>query len=160
MPDSQAQLSRLLDEASIRNVTWHFADAAMRGDQAAFQALFTEDGEFTIVDTPLVQAKVLSQIGITLGKVSEGQDFFVQLAQPGVIEIDGDEAIARCLCYEAARGPGEHYYRNIGMFFDRLRRSGDGWLFAKRTFHYFWLDVSPYSGDSFSQLAAFAKSGG
>lgn len=68
----------------------------------------------------------------------------------GAIEIDGDEAIARCLCHEAARGPGESYYRNNGVWSDRLRRSGNTWMFTSRSYRYLWVDFSPFPGEIFS----------
>lgn len=49
--------------------------------------------------------------------------------------------------HEAARGPGETYYRNHCISTDRLRRDGTRWLFTGRTFHYVWLDTTPPTGD-------------
>jgi len=49
----------------------------------------------------------------------------------------------------AARGPGEAYYRNHCVAFDRLRRLKDNWVFATRSFQYLWLDTSPFSGNAF-----------
>ena len=43
------------------------------------------------------------------------------------------------------------------MFFDRLVCSGGTWLFASRRYRYFWLDFSPFTGDSFPQLAAYTE---
>ncbi len=78
-----------------------------------------------------------------------GRDYFVQFVTQGPIEINGDEATARCVCHEAARGPGESYYRNNGVWIDHLRRSTNGWVFTKRIHHYLWLDFSPFTGDVF-----------
>ena len=80
----------------------------------------------------------------------EDREYFVQFAVQGPIEINGDEATARSMCDEAARGPGESYYRNNGVWSDRLGRSNEGWVFASRTYQYLWLDLSPFSGDTFS----------
>ena len=84
-----------------------------------------------------------------LRRLRTGKDFFVQFALPGVIEIDGDQATTRTLCHEAARGSGPAYYRNHCVAFDRLRRSGDGWVFSSRSFQYLWLDTSPFAGNAF-----------
>jgi hypothetical protein len=61
------------------------------------------------------------------------REYFVQFVTQGPSEINGDEATARCVCHEAARGPGESYYRNNGVWFDHLRRSTNDWVFTKRT---------------------------
>jgi hypothetical protein len=89
-------------------------------------------------------------------RLRTGRDFFVQFALPGVIDIDGDEATTRTLCHEAARGPGKTYYRNHCIASDRLRRAGDGWVFASRSFQYLWLDTSPFTGDAFPLLPTVA----
>ena len=71
------------------------------------------------------------------------------MALPGVIRLDGDTATVRCVLHEAARGAGGVYHRNYGFFNDRLRRSGDGWVFTHRAYQYLWLDTSPFAGDVF-----------
>lgn len=35
------------------------------------------------------------------------------------------------------------------MWTDRLRRSGNGWVFTSRRFRYSWVDFSPFSGEIF-----------
>ena len=37
--------------------------------------------------------------------------------------------------------------------FDRLRRSGDKWVFTSRSFQYLWLDTSPFAGNGFPLFA-------
>ena len=149
MPDNQAALARLLDEASIRNATARFADAAMRGDYDAFRDVWADDAEWTIGKPAGVRAVGVDDIVATLRHLRAGKGFFVQFAAQGVIEIDGDDATARCICHEAARGPGATYYRNHCVAFDRLRRSGNGWVFTARAFEYLWLDASPFPGEAF-----------
>ena len=157
MSDSLTLPLSIVDELAIRRQIARFADAAMSDDRVAFGQLFTDDGVFEIGAPANRRAEGRAAICELLGRLREGQDFFVQYAQPGHIEIEGDRATARTLCYEMARGPADHYYRNHGMFFDRLVRSGGRWLFASRRYRYFWLDVSPFTGDAFPQLAAYAE---
>ena len=149
MPDEQ-RLLRFMDEASIRNTVARFADSATRADYDSFRSVWAEDGEFAIGKAPHGQsASGADDIVAMLRRLRTGKDFFVQFALPGVIEIDGDEATMRCLCHEAARGPGETYYRNHCVAFDRLRRAGNDWVFTSRSFQYLWLDTSPYGGTGF-----------
>ncbi len=145
-----ASLQRFLDEASIRNTVARFADSATRADYDSFRATWAEDGEFVIGAAPHGQrAAGVDEIVALLRRLRAGKTFFVQFALPGVIEVDGDTAATRTLCHEAARGPGETFYRNHCVAFDRLRRSGDDWVFASRSFQYLWLDTSPYAGAGF-----------
>lgn len=159
--DQQVTLpAHMVDDYLIRRQIGLFADAAMAGDSAAFAATFTEDGECIFEPPANVHKTGRAEIAALLDTLRQGQDFFVQYAQPGVITIDGDTATVRTLCYEMARGPGEHFYRNHGMFFDRLVRSDGGWLFASRRYTYVWLDSSPFTGNAFQQLDIIARHAG
>ena len=152
MPDD-GPLQRFMDEASIRNTIARFADSATRADYDSFRKVWAEDGEFVIGEAPHGQrAEGADEIVALLRRLRAGKTFFVQFALPGVIEIEGDAAVTRTLCHEAARGPGETFYRNHCVAFDRLRRSGEGWAFASRSFQYLWLDTSPYSGTGFTRF--------
>lgn len=150
MADEHTVLKRFMDEASIRNTIARFADSATRADYEMFRTVWADDGEFVIGNAPHGhRATGGDDIVSLLRRLRAGKDFFVQFAIPGVIGINGDDATTRTLCHEAARGPGETYYRNHCVAFDRLRRSGDGWVFASRSFQYLWLDTSPFSGIGF-----------
>ena len=152
MPDmiNQVELARFMDEAAIRNTIARFADSATRGDDEMFRTVWTDDAEFVIGQAPHQQsARGIDEVVAMLRRLRRGRDFFVQFAAPGVVTLDGDAATTRTFCHEAARGPGESYYRNHCVAFDRLRRTGQGWAFASRSFRYLWLDTSPYAGDAF-----------
>lgn len=151
MSDQQTlMLNRFMDEASIRNIIARFADSATRGDYDMFRAVWADEGEFIIGEAPHGQSATgVDNAVAMLRRLRAGRDFFVQFALPGVIEIDGGEATTRTFVHESARGPGEKYYRNHCIAFDRLRRSGDGWVFVSRSFQYLWLDTGPFAGDGF-----------
>ena len=148
MPNIDASLTRLLDEAAIRDATARFADTAMRQDYDGFRALWADDAEWAIGKPVESSAKGPDDIVEMLRNIWNGNDSFVQFAVQGVIDIDGDNATARCVCHEAARGP-DRYYRNHGLWLDHLQRSPDGWVFTSRTYEYLWLDTSPFTGDTF-----------
>ena len=157
MSDTEASLARLLDEAAIRDATARFADAAIHADYDAFRTLWADDAEWVIGDTegqPFERhARGVDDIVALFRTLRDEREHFVQFAIPGSIDINGDDATARCVCHEAARGPGESYYRNSGVWFDRLRRSDNGWVFTSRTYQYLWLDLSPFPGDVFPAQA-------
>lgn len=149
---TDAVLARLVDEAAIRDATARFADAATRGDIGRFRSVWADDAVFDIGDR--VHAVGVDDVESTFRGLREGREFFVQFAVQGSIDIAGDEARTSCIVHEAARGPGETYYRNHCISNDRLRRAGDGWVFTHRAFLYLWLDTSPFSGTSVPLPAA------
>jgi hypothetical protein len=130
MPDSTQSLTRLLDEAGIRDATARFADVIMRADYERFRSLWAEGAEWTIGGTEAQpferRAHGVDDIESLLRSLWEGNDHFVHFAVQGPIEIDGDEATSTCVCHETASGPEGRYYRTNGVWNDRLRRSGDG----------------------------------
>ena len=154
MSENEASLTRLLDEAAIRDATARFADTAIHADYDGFRTLWADDAEWVIGGTegqPFERrAQGVDDIVAMLRNLRDEREYFVQIAVQGPIEINGDEATAHCVCHEAARGPGESYYRNNGVWLDRLRRSNNGWVFTNRTYQYLWLDLSPFTGDVFS----------
>lgn len=152
MPNTEASLTRLLDEAAIRDATARFADTIMRQDYAGFRTLWADDAEWAIGKPFESRAKGVDDIVSMLRNLWKGNKYFIQFAVQGVIEINGDDATARCVCHEAASGPGGRYYRNHGVWFDRLRRANNGWVFTSRIYQYLWLDMSPFTGDTFSFL--------
>jgi ketosteroid isomerase-like protein len=147
-----ASLTRLLNEADIRDTIARFAVAATRADVDSWRALWDADAEWVIGSTDRQpfesRATGLDDIVSMFRHLRDTKEYFVQFAVPGAIEIDGGNATVRCLCYEAARGPGE-YYRNTGIDTVQLRRSARGWVFTRRSYQYLWLDLGPYSGDVF-----------
>jgi hypothetical protein len=150
MTDQQTRLKQFMDEASIRNLIARFADCATTGDYDVFRTTWAHDAEFVIGKAPQMQSATGVDDAVAMfRRLRTGREFFVMFALPGVIEINGDEATTRTFCHESARGPGEKYYRNHCVAFDRLRRSGDDWVFPSRSFQYLWLDTSPFSGDGF-----------
>ena len=155
MADQQARLQQFMDEASIRNTIARFADSATRADYAMFKTVWADGGEFIIGTAPHGQHSLGADENVALlRKLRTGKEFFVQFALPGVIVIDGDEATTRTFVHEAARGPGEKYYRNHCIAFDKLQRSGDDWLFKSRSFQYIWLDTGSFAGSGFPLFPA------
>ena len=155
MPTSQDALSRLVDEAGIRDATARFADTATRGDFDGFRRLWADDAVWTIAKPFEARVEAIVQM---LHGLWDQKDFFVQFAVQGPVVIDGDETATSCICHEAVRGPGETYLRNHGIFFDRLRRSDRGWVFTGRSYEYLWLDTSPFTGEAFRLPSADAAS--
>ena len=151
--DNAASLTRLLDEAAIRDATARFAEAATNADYEAFRTLWADDAQWVIggaENQPFERrANGVEEIMSMFRTLREEREYFIQFAIQGSIQINGDDATAGCLCYEAARGPGQSFYRNTGLWSDHLRRSADGWVFTSRTYQYLWLDLSPFSGDTF-----------
>jgi hypothetical protein len=144
--------TRLEDEAAVRDAIVRFADVATLTDYDGFRALWADDADWVIGGTegqPFERrAHGVDDIVALYRTLREERAYFVQFTIPGAVEINGDVATVRSMCHEAARGP-DAFYRNNGVWHDELRRTGNGWVFAKRTYQYLWLDFAPFTGDVF-----------
>ena len=157
MPESTPPLQTLGDENAIRNMIARFADAATFADIDAFRALWADDAEWSIGEPFQQIANGIDEIVSMIQHLWAPNDYFVQLVASTVIEIDGDQATARGLVHEEARGPNGRFYRNNAVSHDRLRRSGDGWVFTSRHYEYLWLDLSEFGGDTFMSFPPLPK---
>ncbi|MFD0482684.1 nuclear transport factor 2 family protein [Kineococcus sp. GCM10028916] len=148
---TDAALAHLLDQLAVRDTIARFADCATHADFDAFATLWAPDATWVIggtEDQPFERrAEGAEDITALFRSLREERDYFIQFVTPGVVEVDGDVATARSLCHEAARGPGERYYRTNGVWTDTFRRAGERWVFTNRTYRYLWLDFSAFSGD-------------
>lgn len=143
------------DEMAIRQRVGRFADAANRVDGDAFARLWAEDAVWTI--GPPVDARFDGRHAITeafLGLLRTRWEFFVQLPSAIVVDIDGDEAKARCYVNEIARAQDGTGNFNLAVYRDHLVRSGPGWVFQRRDYDVLYLDQSPLQGAAF-QRAVF-----
>jgi hypothetical protein len=118
MSDTEAALARLLDEAAIRHATARFADAAIHADYDAFRTLWADDAEWVIGGTkgqPFERhAQGVDDMVALFRTLRDEREYVVQFAIPGSIDINGDDPPARCVCHEAARGPGEQRSAPLG----------------------------------------------
>lgn len=146
---TDAQLARLIDEAAIREATARFADCCIRQDYDGFAALWASDAVWSIGEPFAATAEGMEEIVQMLRNLWQGNDYFVQFAVQGPIHLDGDVASSRVVCHEAARGGEDRFYRNNGVWSDRLRRTEAGWVFTSRSYQYLWLDTSEFAGATF-----------
>ena len=150
--DNAVPTAHWVDEAAIRTATARFADTVMRADYDAFSTLWSEHADWVIGGTEAQpferRAHGVDDIVSLFRDLWKGNDYFVHFAVPGLIDINGDQAAAHVVCHEAARGP-ERFYRTHGTWSDQLRRTDTGLVFTNRTYRYLWLDMSPFTGDTF-----------
>jgi hypothetical protein len=157
MTHTDSDVRQLLDTAAIRDAIARFADAATLANLDAFRALWADDAEWTIGE-PLNQvAEGIDEIASMITHLWAPNEYFVQIVAPPVVEIEGDQATARGLVHEEAKGPNGRFYRNNGVSHDRLKRSGETWVFTSRRYEFLWLDFSEFGGDTFMSFPQITK---
>ena len=144
----EERLQAVEDELSIRNLAARFTDAVNERDLASFRQLWTDDAVWEIGPPLQSRADGVEEIVALLRRLLQAEQYFMQMTHSGVIEIKGDRATARFV--ERERGRGEStYYDSLAVYEDVLVREEEGWRFAKRSYHYRFLDQSPFGGEAF-----------
>lgn len=145
----EQRLLKLEDESAIRELVARFADTCIRADHDGFKSLWAHDGVWEIGAPFNVKCEGINAIVKLLHQLRDERNFFTQLVPTGVIEINGDRALARWPVRELATGPEDHYYDNVAMYFDNFVKIDGVWKFASRSYKYMWLNTEPFGGHSF-----------
>ena len=153
MSNLEERIQRVEDDLAIRDLIARFADTCTRGDLEAFSKLWTPPGNnkpiWTLSEPFPMSAAGIDEIMDMFRKLRDPRDFFVQLVHTGVLDIKGDRATGRWILREVAKGPGETYYNNFSQYEDVMEKLGGKWYFARRDYHYMFLDSEPFNGKVF-----------
>ena len=145
----EARLRAVEDRLEIQALAARFSDAVNERNMTAFAQLWASNRPIWEIGPPLEsRAEGINEIVAMLQHLLQIERYFMQMTHSGVIEIKGDQATARFV--ERERGRGEStYYDNLAVYEDVLVREAGGWRFAKRSYHYRFLDQNPFGGDAF-----------
>lgn len=119
------------DRAAIRERIEAYSDAVFRHDARAWIANWAEDGVWR-----LPGVDVAGKADIEAAWVAAMANFALAafFAVPGVIEVDGDRAMARVYTQELLVDRAGKARRIVGAYDDVLVKRGGAWLFSSRTY--------------------------
>lgn len=122
----------VMDEAAIRRLVAYYSDAVTHLDAARGASVYAIDGSVAILDNETVGRKAI-EAGM---RESFATFRFLQMIEHGgLIEIDGDRAIARWSTIElGVRHSSDHLHVIFGRYDDTLVRLAQGWRFQRRVF--------------------------
>lgn len=136
---TQPDLQRIYDELAIRDLAARFTDAVNRNDPSALGALFTEDGEWVVPGMETTTGPEAAS-----ARIAQLRSTFVNLLQllySGHVDLEGDTdgKTATATWYLAEQASdGENAFAFTGVYRDLLRRTDDGWRFARREFAFLY----------------------
>ena len=142
-----SDLQAIADRVQIEALRGEATDAVMMRDYDRAASLFTSDA---VVRIPHIGAEAIGREEIRAGaeRLWPLLDCFVQTTHPGTIELDGDTASGRAYIGELIRFRDGRSERNYGIYYDRYRRTGEGWKFTERVYEVRYLDHSPLAGSA------------
>ena len=142
-----SDLQTIADRVEIEALRAEFTDAALMRDWDRFASLFTPDGAWRM---PYINVEFLSRAEIRAGieRMQDLWDYFVQIAHPGTIRLQGDTAIGRTYISELGRKRDGTSEMNYSLYHDRYQRTPDGWKFTERVYEVRYLDTTPLAGSA------------
>jgi len=122
------------DKGDIQETISLYHEGASTADLDKLISTFLPDGTWSVPALKF-HCEGHAEMRDAMSAVLEPIEYLVQINAPAIIAVDGDTASARSLVRECAKfreQPG--IIDVVGQFVDELRRTPDGWRFARRTF--------------------------
>lgn len=138
-----------IHEASLHRLVSQFADAVNHRDADLFKTLWLADGVWEIKPPMAVIVTGHEDIISIFENLLARWDFFVQMVHSGVISISGSQAQARWCMEEIGRSHDGQGFHNYGYYEDEFTLREGRWYFARRTYHFYYLEEPPLTGTSF-----------
>ena len=119
------------DEAAIRALTDHYADAVFRRDASDWGKCWAEDARWSLMGTEVTGREAIVALWT---QAMASFRFVAFFAQPGVIAVDGDSGTGRVWVHEVLEAADGTVTRPIGRYDDIYARTAEGWRFLARRY--------------------------
>ena len=139
------------DRELITQLVARFDDATNIRDADGFRTLWTHDAEWRIGEPRPMHAKGIDDIVSHWQGLLDRAEWFFRGSYAGVVDVDGDAGVGRWPCLEMStvahpEDPKRSGYDNRAVYEDRYVRRDGRWLFASRSYVYFWISDAPIPG--------------
>ncbi len=124
-------LGSLEDRLLIRECYGAYSDAVFRQDREAWLDRWAEDCLWAVFGAEHRGKPQLRAQWETIWSHLETMGFFAEI---GAIEVDGDEAMARCYTREILAPKAGGVPKVVGAYADRLVRQEGVWRFSERRY--------------------------
>ena len=133
------------DTDAIRRLLHAYADAVLVRDDAAWGALWIDDGRWELGPNRVIEGReeILAHWRTSLAAYQH----VVQLYLSNTVTVDGEDAAGRAYLIELnvpADGPRRVF---VGWYDDDYRRTADGWRFSRRALTRLYAGPPDLSGD-------------
>ncbi|MBW8814320.1 MAG: nuclear transport factor 2 family protein [Caulobacterales bacterium] len=119
------------DRLAIRERIEAYSDAVFRRDATDWIANWSDEAVWRL---PGLEVSGKPQILAAWTQAMDGFDLAGFFATPGMIEVDGATARARVYTQEVLVGRDGKVLRIVGVYDDRLDKTGGAWLFTERSY--------------------------
>lgn len=134
------------DIQQIQHLAQVYADGVMRRDAEIWGSTFAEDGEWHL-SPAMDPVKGRENLKAFWSSVMAGYPNVLHWVQPGLIEVDGEQATARFYVQENIKDAEGNGFRVAGVYNDDLIKENGEWKFAVRRFSAMYRGPVDMSGD-------------
>ena len=118
------------EERAIQRLVATYADAVGRRDDKTWGDTWAEDAVWEVLgQRPQGRDKIVE----LFLRLMSGFPMIVQIANGGILDVNGETATGRWYITEYAMGGAAPLF-NLGHYHDRYVKQGDVWRFAERRF--------------------------
>jgi len=124
------------DQLEIRSLIERYSDACCQRDSKALMELWADDCRWSVPDMEGLENVQGKQAIETTWKGAQALfpvSFVVCV--PGIIEIDGDTAMARTYTTEVLESAEGEVRHAVGRYDDKFAKRDGRWLFVERVWH-------------------------
>ena len=134
------------DIQEIQHLAQVYADGVMQRDADIWGDTFAEQGEWHLAPgmDPVQGRDNLKAFWLS---VMAGYPNVLHWVQPGIIQVDGEQATARFYVQENIKDAEGNSFRVAGVYNDELIKENGKWKFAVRRFNTMYRGPVDMSGD-------------
>lgn len=144
---SQQDLATLQERQLLQELGFRFGDAVNRGDSADFGSLWTDDCLWEIGTPWDMQVRGRQEVVNLFDSLIDTWTFFIQLATPGIVSVQGNTANGRTYLHETGLKKDGTTFRVWGVYHDRFEKLDGQWFFSERRFEFGVMDAPTITPD-------------
>lgn len=143
-------MSNFVDIAAIKDRIEEYCCLLNRRKWDELPDLWTEDAIWITTGTVRERFyKGRDSVVDAIVQTVETYPMLLQITGSAKVKVEGDAASSVCAIQEVVKVGEEEGIYLLGLYYDRLRRTAEGWKFVSREFHCRYFNRHKMTGDAF-----------
>lgn len=149
-----SDINDVADRLALRELIDSYCNVVNRRAWAEMPALYTEDAKWAVLGVEEVgevnRWEGRDNVVAAVTNMVEQCTMLLHMTGACQVRVSGDTATATLALQEIAKFPDGNGIYLIGIYYDKMRRTAEGWKFSSREFHARYLNRhQPMLGEHF-----------